>query len=89
MLWLQLLFSLFYCQAENSLDKEEPAEENYVHEEIYNKKPVQDTGDMGLNGNAVTNAVGQIHSPPREGVKFSGIFLCGWNVAHFVVCWLL
>lgn len=37
----------------------------------------------------VTNGVSQIHSPPREAVKFLGIFLCGWNVAHFVVGWLL
>lgn len=65
--------SLFFPKkAENSLDKEEPAEENYVHEEILNKKPVQNTEDTGLNDNAVTNTVGQIHSPRREGVKFSG-----------------
>lgn len=59
------------------MDKEEPAEKNYVHEEIHKKKSVQDTDDTGLSGNAVTNSVGQIHSPPREGVKFSGIFLSG------------
>lgn len=65
--------SLFFPKkAENSLDKEQPAEENYVHEEILNKKPVQNTEDTGLNDNAVTNTVGQIHSPRREGVKFSG-----------------
>jgi hypothetical protein len=34
----------------------------------------------------VTNNVGQIHSPPREGVKFSGKFICGWNLPHFIVC---
>jgi len=37
----------------------------------------------------VNNNFGHIHSAPREAVKFSGIFLCGWNVAYFVVCWLL
>jgi hypothetical protein len=48
-----------------------------VHGEIHNKKPVQDREGTGLSGNVVTNNVGQIHSPPRETVKFSGIFLCG------------
>jgi len=48
-----------------------------VHGEIHNKKPVQDREGTGLRGNVVTNSVGQIHSPPREAVKFLGIFLYG------------
>jgi len=47
-----------------------------VHDEIHNKKPVQDREGTRLSGNVVTNNVGQIHSAPREAVKFSGIFLC-------------
>ena len=68
---------MFSYQAQDSKDKEEPAEENYVHGDIHNKKPVQDREGTGLSGNVVTNGVGQIHSPPREAVKFLGIFLCG------------
>jgi mannosyl-oligosaccharide alpha-1,2-mannosidase len=43
-----------------------------MHGEIHNKKPVQDRESTGLSGNVVTNGVGQIHSPPREAVKFLG-----------------
>jgi hypothetical protein len=68
---------MFSYQAQNSVDKEEPAEENYVYKEIHNKKLVQKRDDTGLNENVVANNVGQIHSPPREAVKFSGIFHCG------------
>lgn len=68
---------MFSYQAQDSVDKGEPAEENYMHKEIHNKELVQKREDTVLSGNVVDNNVGQIHSPPREAVKFSGIFDCG------------
>jgi hypothetical protein len=70
----------FFFQAqpvENLLDNGEPAKETYMNNDTQNKKPVHDKGDLDLSGKTVTNNVGQIHSPPREGVKFSGKFICG------------
>jgi hypothetical protein len=74
---LSYCFLFFFFQAqplENSLDNEEPAKERHINNDTQEKKSIQYKGDLDLSGEAVTNNVGQIHSPPREGVKFSGIF---------------
>jgi hypothetical protein len=47
-----------------------------VSNDTQNKKPVEDKEDLGLSGEALINNVGQIHSPPKEGMKFSGKFVC-------------
>lgn len=65
------------CQAQppdNSLDKEQPAKEAHVNNNTQKKKPMLDKEDLVLSGETANNNVGQVHSPPREGVKFSGKF---------------
>jgi hypothetical protein len=59
------------------LDKEQPAKETYINNDTQKKKPVQDKEDLVLSGETANNNVGRVQSPPKEGVKFSGKFLCG------------
>jgi hypothetical protein len=59
------------------LDKEQPAKEIHINNNTQKKKPVQDKEDLVLSGETANNNGGQVQSPPREGVKFSGKFYCG------------
>jgi hypothetical protein len=67
------------------LDSGEPAKEPYASNDTQKKKFVHDK-DLDLRGETVANNIGHIHSPSREGVKFSGKFICGGNLPHFIVC---
>lgn len=51
---------------ENSIPKAEPAEKSYLKNDTVNKNNLYDKRDNFANN------IDQIHSPPREGVKFSG-----------------
>ncbi|XP_023724784.1 endoplasmic reticulum mannosyl-oligosaccharide 1,2-alpha-mannosidase isoform X2 [Cryptotermes secundus] len=57
---------------DNSLDKEQPAKEAHINNNTQKKQPMLDKEDLVLSGEtANNNNVGQVHSPPRDGVKFS------------------